>query len=337
MSLPPLPVTVLSGFLGAGKTTLINHLLRSTPGHRIGVLVNDFGSVGIDAQLIVAEAKDVLTLSNGCICCSLRSDLGSQIMALAESEDRPEHLLVEASGISDPGAILSALLELERYQAIRLDGVVTVIDVSEWQQLDPEAAQLAKRQLLAADLLVLGKADLVLPQDLEAVSTAIAELSPAKQVVAEYGEVPIPVILGLEDGEARAIERDPNRTLPPIEHLPASEWATWRFRTHRPVGFKALVATLKALPAGIYRGKGFLHLVERPGDRLLLHLSGRRVQIRTVGRWNDVTPCSELVLIGRPDAVDPDALAVRFDTCLGHRVEAGEPPPRSLGWTHSRD
>lgn len=335
-NLPPLPVSVISGFLGAGKTTLVNHLLRSAPERRIGVLVNDFGDLSIDADLIVARSEDVVTLANGCICCSLRADLTRQIMSLAESTGRPEHLLVEASGVSDPGAILQALLELERYQIIRLDAVVTVVDASEHSRLEGEASVLATRQIEAADIVVIGKADLTPAAEVRRLKERLSQgpRSP-KVLVAAHGEIPPELVLGLEGEPERAFEERPERRLQilPLGHETADSWSTWRFSTNRPVVFRALVPILRELPEGIYRAKGFLHLAERPGDRLVLHLAGRRVQIRTIGRWNEMRPTSDLVLIGTPDAVDPDALTSRFDACLAGRAEPGPEPPRIVGWT----
>lgn len=329
----PLPVTVVSGFLGAGKTTLVNHLLRSASDRRVGVLVNDFGDVSIDADLVVARSEDVVSLANGCICCSLRSDMNRQIMALAEERDRPEHLIIEASGISDPGTILQALLELERFQVIRLDGVITVVDASEAPRLRGQAKALAERQLLAADLLVITKTDLVKSMELRALDRELAEKTPAKRIKAHHGEVPPDLVLGLEGGPERIYEHDPERPLHIEPIAQDHEWTTWRFRTTVPVVFKALVPILRELPEGIFRAKGFLHLIERPGDRLALHLAGRRVQIRTVGLWGRTLPRSELVLVGTPDAIDPDALAATFDACLEGRAEPGERPPQLVGWT----
>ena len=333
----PLPVTLITGFLGAGKTTLVNHLLRSTERRRIGVLVNDFGDVCIDQSLIVAKSEDVLSLANGCICCSLRNDLTSQLMALAEDPGRPEHLLIEASGVSDPRTLLEALLELQRYQAIRLDGVICVIDASEHLRLEGSPAALARRQLLAADCIVVAKSDLVTQRELSRLLSRLSDLTPAKPLVARsptHGDIPPELLLGLEGPPERALEADGGRGLriEPLEERLLSDWTTWRLSTSTPIVFKALVPILQELPEGIYRAKGFVHLLERPGDRLVLHLAGRRIQIRTIGRFSEPQPTSELVLIGTPEAVDGERLSERFEACLEGQADPGEAPPRVVGW-----
>lgn len=330
--LPPLPVTVISGFLGAGKTTLVNQLLRTTPDRRIGVLVNDFGEISIDADLIretrkdpqlFGESKGVISLTNGCICCSLRNDLTQQVMRIAESTTRPEHILIEASGISDPGAILQALLELERYQVVRLDGVIAMVDSAEKARLTGEAARLADRQVRAADLVVLGKTDLVPPAAVEALEQQLRPRTQGQIVRANHGRISPALLLGLEGPKERALERDPAARLGDDLPVKSDLFSTWLFRTERRFAFKSLVHALRALPDGVYRGKGFIHIVERPGDRVGLHLTGRRVQVRTVGRWGS-NPRNELVFIGNPEAIRAETLEPILTPCL-------EPEPSGPG------
>jgi len=117
----PVPVTILSGFLGAGKTTMVNHILHGDHGLKIAVLVNDFGAINIDAQLVVGVEGDAVNLSNGCICCTIRGDLLKETLKLLRREDPPEYLIVETSGVSDPVAVANTFLAPEVKSLARLD------------------------------------------------------------------------------------------------------------------------------------------------------------------------------------------------------------------------
>ena len=125
----PPSATIISGFLGAGKTTLLNHVLTSCVDRKVGVLVNDFGSIGIDNELIVGVEDDVISLVNGCICCTIKNDVVQGVLRLLEREDAPTHIIVETSGVSDPGTVAQTFLDLQRQGHLRLDGVVAVVDL----------------------------------------------------------------------------------------------------------------------------------------------------------------------------------------------------------------
>ena len=123
MAPEPIPVTVIGGFLGAGKTTLLNHILSANHGRRVGVLVNDFGAINIDATLVVGVDGDTVSLANGCICCSMRDDLVGACLALLARPERPDHLIVETSGVSDPVAIANTFLSPQLHQFLELDAI----------------------------------------------------------------------------------------------------------------------------------------------------------------------------------------------------------------------
>lgn len=167
---PPIAVSVLSGFLGAGKTTLVNHLIR-TSNERIAVLVNDFGTINIDAELIVGVSGDTIQLSNGCICCTIKNDVVQALQRLTDSDSgaRPDRVLIEASGISDPGTLRETFLQFERSGSTRFDGNIVVVDAEQFSTLKNESAILARCQLLAADLVVINKIDLLPHLDVDLV------------------------------------------------------------------------------------------------------------------------------------------------------------------------
>jgi len=169
----PVPVTILSGFLGAGKTTMVNHILHGDHGLKIAVLVNDFGAINIDAQLVVGVEGDAVNLSNGCICCTIRGDLLKETLKLLRRDDPPEYLVVETSGVSDPIAVANTFLAPEVKPLARLDSILVVVDADNILTLEEENLGLALDQIAAADIVALNKVDLVTAEELEEVKTEL--------------------------------------------------------------------------------------------------------------------------------------------------------------------
>ena len=165
------PVTVLSGFLGAGKTTLLNHILHGNHGLKIGVLVNDFGAINIDAQLVAGVEGDTVNLSNGCICCTIRGDLLKETLKMLRRADPPEYVIIETSGVSDPIAVANAFLVPEIKPLVRLDSILVVVDADHILTLDEENLGLALDQIAVADIVVLNKVDLVTAEELDDIKT----------------------------------------------------------------------------------------------------------------------------------------------------------------------
>ena len=175
MRRPPIPVTVIAGYLGAGKTTLVNHLLRHAEGRRLVVLVNDFGEVAIDADLIVARDGDKLILANGCMCCAIGGDVLGAFDCALTREPWPDAILIEASGVAEPERIADyARAEPD----LALDSVVVLVAADAVDRLlgDVFVGETVRRQILAADLLILNRIDLV---DLTARATRTSRIRPA--------------------------------------------------------------------------------------------------------------------------------------------------------------
>ena len=193
----PIALTVIGGFLGAGKTTLLNALLRDAGDRRLAVLVNDFGAINIDAELIESREGEMVTLTNGCICCGVSGDFLGELALLRDRDDPPEHVVVEASGVADPGAIVG-LGDMPGY---RRDAAVVVVDAETVRERAADGATRAAimSQLRAADLLVLNKADLVQPAALAETHAWLREIVGPSTAVVEtsYGAVPADVALGV--------------------------------------------------------------------------------------------------------------------------------------------
>ena len=155
----PVPILLVAGFLGAGKTTVVNHLLAHAEGRRIAAVVNDFGAINIDAELITGASDGVVSLSNGCICCSLQGDLLRTLAALLRRDPRPEFIVIETSGVADPSDIVRNLMDPMIWREAPLETVLCVVDATTPAATLNDA--LLRSQLRAADVVALSKVDLV--------------------------------------------------------------------------------------------------------------------------------------------------------------------------------
>ncbi len=275
------PLTVLGGFLGAGKTTLVNALLRQAAGLRIAVLVNDFGAVNIDAALIESVAGDTIALTNGCICCAIGDDFVAGLASVLERDPLPGHILIECSGVADPAGI-AAMAQVD--PALTLAGVVVAVDVTgiAARLQDPLLADTVRRQLRPAELLVLTRTDLA--PDTAAVDALLRPLAPRAAIVpAPHGNLPIAAVLGeMHDGARFAAV--------PSRH--AGDFATVTLVPAHPIDLERLRATLHAAPEGLLRAKGILPLAD--GARILVQRVGRRLDLLPHDREGPAA----LVLIG---------------------------------------
>jgi G3E family GTPase len=191
-----LPFTILGGYLGAGKTTVLNQLLAGAHGLRIAVVVNDFGSVNIDAELIRRHDGETISLANGCVCCSLVDGFATTIARIQERADDFDQIVIEASGVSDPARIANYGKAFQ----LELDGVIVVCDAERASVLvkDKFVGGTVKRQLANADLILLNKTDLVSSDELARVRTMLAGLAPQTSVIETVrGDVPFEVLLGV--------------------------------------------------------------------------------------------------------------------------------------------
>src|ERR1700728_1971284 len=185
----PVPVVLVAGFLGAGKTTFVNHLLAHAGGRRIAAVVNDFGAINIDAELITGATDGVVSLSNGCICCSLQSDLLHTLAGLLRRDPRPELIVIETSGVADPTDIVRNLMDPVIWREAPLETVLCVVDATTSIAMLDDA--LLRSQIRAADVVALSKVDLADASDQARVRDAVRAMRPAAVLVdAPHGEIP---------------------------------------------------------------------------------------------------------------------------------------------------
>ena len=193
------PLTVLTGFLGAGKTTLLNRILTGDHGLRVAVLVNDFGSINIDAELVVGVESegDVINLANGCVCCNIRDDLVAAVTQVITRDERPEYILLEASGVADPSGIALTFMDEGMRDRIRLDSIMCVMD-AEQVFASPETMELKLHQVAFADMLILNKVDLVGREEVARVKAWLDDRFHRYRLVeASGGNVPLEILLSV--------------------------------------------------------------------------------------------------------------------------------------------
>ena len=298
-----IPLTVIGGFLGAGKTTLVNHLLR-TAERRWGVLVNDFGAVNVDAALIAESGSDSIALANGCVCCAMGEDLGAALAQLAARDPAPEHVIVEASGVGDPWRIAQlALIE----SGFSLEPLVVLADATGLRrQLDDRwIADTVRLQLGHAELFIITKSDLAPEADRAAVAQKLAAIRPG---------VPIrQIVNGGVAASDLSFPVDPLSRLRPSRlhaDAPAHPFRSWHWRPDRPLDRDRLRRVLEGLPASVLRVKGIARF--SPDDRLLLQYAAQRWAYSPAPDL----PETGLVVIGTPNLPDPVSLAVTFASAL---------------------
>ena len=327
------PVTVLTGFLGSGKTTLLNRILNGEHGLSIAVLVNDFGSINIDADLVVGIENngDVISLANGCVCCNIRDDLLAAVHQVIVRPERPEYIVLEASGVAEPSGIASTFMNQGLRDRIRLDSIMCVVDAAQIFAA-PEMMELKLRQIAFADMLILNKADLVSRDEIARIKSWLDDhFHRYRLVEATRGEVPLEILLSAGRFDATQLEtnahlhdghtchdghcghdhhaHDANHT---------STFSTWSYETDRPLSLEALREVASRLPVTIYRCKGVIYGAESPERRTVLQVVGKRVDLSPESAWGERAPRTQIVAIGARGTLDHTALQKKFEACIAN-------------------
>lgn len=317
-----IPVVVLAGFLGAGKTTLLNHLLEAGGGARVGVVVNDFGAVGIDAMRLAGQAGSIVGLGNGCLCCEVGEDgVGALLDRLARRRDEIDVIVIEASGIAEPGTLVQLVLDAVGPHLV-FGGLVEVVDAAEFLAVRRRHPQL-DRHLGLADLVVLNKIDRVDPGTLWRVRRLCREANPLAPIVpVRDGAVDPALLFDVELVPGRQLMLG-ERVDDHAEHLHAG-YQSVSFVCDEPLDPARLRALLDTRPAGLYRIKGSVRFAAAPArERWDLHTVGRYVRFRRT-RWQTGEPRrTSLVLIGT--GLEQDAVAAQLRGCVADADSRTDP------------
>ena len=284
-----LPVTIVGGYLGSGKTTLINHLLRNADGRRLAVLVNDFGTLAIDRDLIEAEDGDIISIAGGCVCCSYGDDLIAAMSKMGELVPEPDQVVLETSGVAIPGAVANTLALLS---GIRLDGIVVMADTETVADrvADSFVGDTVKRQFAEADIVIANKTDLVDPETTQQRLDLLRDIGGGAIVIAaEHGRLPQSVVLS---GFSKPVRADPGA---------AHDTGLFgSFIADFPGGTDVdiLAAELASVELGLVRSKGFVQ--DLTGHMRLVQTVARRSYIDSAPAGTD----SGIVCIGLDGMMD---------------------------------
>ncbi len=331
---PPqtIPVVILTGFLGAGKTTLLNHILRGDHGLRIAVLVNDFGAVNIDAGLVAdVEGEDLISLENGCVCCTIRGDLLAATLRLLARPQPPEAILIEASGVSYPSEVAKTFFLRPLHPYLTVAGTLAVVDCDQALTYPPEAAALAAEQVSLADIVILNKVDLAGEEKLAEVRAWVRGIVPLARLVETVdAAVPVQLLFGLTGADAaRLAEPGGAVHVHSLDDAPHAHpdhsltFYTWTYRQDEPLAFAALREVIDTLPPNILRAKGWVYLADVPEARGLFQLAGTRTRLELAGGWGGGPPRTEIVFISQVAEIDTADLRLRFESCRAAQAGVG--------------
>lgn len=288
----PIPIILIGGYLGSGKTTYLNRLLSEANGRKLAVLVNDFGTINIDASLVAGSTDDVVALQNGCICCSMAMGMQSAILKVMKREEKPEAIVVEASGVANPGEVAKILGDeaMRPYAALEL--VISMLDCQNIDAYKPAEMALIREQLRYSGIVMLTKMDQASSENVATAKTLIRDTNSGAVIIEDYQKIlNLDLLLGTK---REAIELDEKSSLSTNAN---DLFKSWNYSSNEPMSEVEFQQVLNGLPPETVRGKGFLNLKDYPAVRFEFQMVGKTAQVQPKGEWGFQNPRTEIVFI----------------------------------------
>ena len=316
MTEPPacVPVITIGGFLGAGKTTLVNRILAQADGRRIVVFVNDFGAVNIDYDLVETVDTDRISLKNGCVCCTLNDDLISSIVRLCR-EDRPDAIVIESSGVSEPRSLDQSIFALQSAGYVRLNNRIYVLDASQFGALGYEDTEFLIDHAAASDITLVNKSDLTTDEDLRNLEsmlsrstghTAVYRTTHCDVAMDSIFEIQESVNWSYSDGCHADVERARSHS---------DRYRSWSKTVKRPLRRDAFQEFLREISGNALRAKGTVVFEDDPLRLSAFDLVGSRITDRMIGNCSPQQE-SKLLVIGWNGSLNLEELEDKFVACL---------------------
>jgi len=314
-----IPITIITGFLGSGKTTLLNHILTNQKGIKTAVLVNEFGEIGIDNELIIKTEEEMIELSNGCICCSINGELVEAIQKLINANKKVDYIIIETTGLADPLPVAMTLLGSELRDQTRLDSIITLIDTENFNDFVLESS-IGRSQIIYGDILLLNKCDLVNNKSIEDTITKLKEIKNDVRILKSIkGNIPLNLLLSVGLFETDLInlkeldhDESHHHDHSKEDNNKIEDFLSVSFQTKKSFSLRKFQYFLdNQLKSNVFRAKGILCFTESE-RRHVFHLAGKRISIED-SEWREERN-NQLVFIGKE--LDKEKILSQLNSCI---------------------